>query len=301
MSRHLTMLSLAAAAGLAACAPKDAAPDSTKVAQAGKADSTAPAAPAASRGAFDPATHTATIYARDYAFEAPDSIPAGMTNFHLVNDGPNLHHMQLVRLDSGKTAGDLEAAMRNPGPPPAWAVFVGGPNAPNPGASLDASMELQEGNYVMLCLVDIPAHVPHFAKGMARPFKVVAASGTPAAAPSSDVTITLADYNFLIKGALTAGKHTIRVENSGPQVHEVEIVRLAPGKTVKDLGAWMQTMEGPPPATAIGGIAATVPATTSYVNVDLTPGNYVLLCFVPDAKDGKTHADHGMIKEIAVK
>jgi hypothetical protein len=150
-------------------------------------------------------------------------------------------------------------------------------------------------------MVDIPAHVPHFAKGMVRPFKVIAASGAPAAAPTPDVTITLADYNFLIKGALTAGKHTIKVENSGPQPHEVEMIRLAPGKTTKDLGAWMEKMEGPPPGDAIGGIAATVPATTGYFNVDLTPGNYVLICFVPDAKDGKTHSEHGMIKELAVK
>jgi hypothetical protein len=296
MSRNLTMLSVVAVAALAACSAKDnAATDTAKVAQAG-----APAAPA-SRGAFDPLSHTATIYAKDFAFEAPDSIPAGMTNFHLVNEGPNLHHVQLVRLDSGKTAADFEAAMKNPGPPPRWAVFVGGPNAPDPNASLDATMDLPEGNYVMLCLVDIPANVPHFMKGMVHPFKVVAATGPSAAAPASDVSITLADYNFMIKGELTAGKHTIKVENIGPQPHEIEIARLAPGKTMKDLAAWMQAKDGTPPGNAIGGFAAAVPSTIGYVNVDLTPGNYVFICFVPDAKDGKTHADHGMVKEVTVK
>lgn len=294
MSRHLTMLSVAALAAIAACSAKDAATDSTNVAQAG-------AATTSSRATFDPATHTATVYAKDFAFEAPDSVTAGITNFHFVNEGPNLHHLQLVRLDSGKTAADLEAAMKNPGPPPAWAMFVGGPNAPDPNASLDATLDLREGDYVMLCMVDIPEHVPHFAKGMVRPFKVVAASGTPAVAPTSDVTITLADYNFVIKGELTAGKHTIRIENIGPQPHEIEIIKLAPGKTAKDLGEWMSSMQGPPPANAIGGIAATIPATTSYFDADLTPGNYVLICFVPDGKDGKPHSDHGMIKEITIK
>src|SRR6185503_17962186 len=125
MSKTLTMLSLTAVVALAACSPKDSTKsDSAKVAQAGAA-----AAPA-SRGAFDPASHTATIYAKDYAFESPDSITAGLTNFHLVNEGQTLHHVQLIRLDSGKTAADLQAAMKNPGPPPAWAVEVGGPNAP---------------------------------------------------------------------------------------------------------------------------------------------------------------------------
>jgi hypothetical protein len=294
MNKPLSMLTLAALAALAACSAKDTGKtDSTKVSQAGDA--------AASRGSFDPATHTATVYAKDFAFEAPDSIPAGLTTFHLVNEGPALHHVQLARLDSGKTAADLEAAMKNPGPPPAWLVLEGGPNAPDPGASFDATVDLAEGNYVILCMVDIPDHVPHAMKGMVRPLKVTAASAPSAAAPTADVTITLADYNFLIGGALTPGKHTIKLENKGPQAHEIEIVRLAPGKTAKDLGEWMQTMQGPPPGNAIGGISGTVPGATSYIDVDLTPGNYLFLCFLPDAKDGKTHIDHGMIKEVAVK
>jgi hypothetical protein len=39
---------------------------------------------------------------------------------------------------------------------------------------------------------------------------------------------------------------------------------------------------------------------TQYFTADLTPGNYVLLCFVPDAKDGKAHMEHGMVKEFKV-
>ena len=160
-----------ATVALCACSQKEAAkPDSAAVAQA--------ANPAASRG-FDPATHTATVHAKDFSFEAPDSIPSGWTTFHLINDGPNFHHIQLVRLDSGKTLQDLDAAMKNPGPPPRWAVFVGGPNAPSPNSSVDATLNLQPGNYAMLCMVDIPGHVPHAAKGMVRPLTVTAASGTP--------------------------------------------------------------------------------------------------------------------------
>jgi hypothetical protein len=291
------MLSIAAAVAVTACSPKDAAKsDSAKVAQAGAA-ATAPA----SRGAFDPTTHTATIYAKDFAFESPDSISAGIVNFHLVNEGTTLHHAQLIRLDSGKTAADLAAVMKNPGPQPAWAVSIGGPNAPDPHSATDATFDLKEGNYMLICFVDIPEHVPHFAKGMLRPLKVVAASGTPAVAPTPDVTVTLVDYNFIVKGTLNAGKHVIKVENAGPQDHELEIIRLAPGKTAKDLGDWMKSMQGPPPANAIGGISGTVKSTNGYVTVDLTPGNYVLVCFLPDVKDGKTHLEHGMIKEIEVK
>src|SRR5580765_4094873 len=132
---------------LCACSQKEAGkPDSAAVAQS--------AAPAAARG-FDPATHTATVHAKDFSFDAPDSVSAGWTTFHLINDGPNFHHIQLVRLDSGKTMQDLDAAMKG-GPPPRWAVFVGGPNAPSPNSSVDATLNLQPGNYAMICVVDIP-------------------------------------------------------------------------------------------------------------------------------------------------
>src|SRR5207237_787430 len=156
------------------------------------------------------------------------------TTFHLVNDGPSIHHAQIVRLDSGKTVADLGAAMKNPGPPPAWAVFVGGPNAPDPSASSDAAFNLTPGDYAVLCLVDIPDHVPHFAKGMVHPLTVVAASGPAAPEPTADATVTLSDYSFAVKAPLTAGKHTVKVTNNGPQLHELELIRLEPGKTVKD-------------------------------------------------------------------
>ena len=47
---------------------------------------------------------TVTITASDFRFDAPDSIPAGLTTFNLVGVGPELHHMQILRLEQGKTA-----------------------------------------------------------------------------------------------------------------------------------------------------------------------------------------------------
>jgi hypothetical protein len=98
--------------------------------------------------------------------------------------------------------------------------------------------------------------------------------------------MTLSDYSFTLTKPLAAGKQMIAVVQNGPQPDEVEIFRFAPGKTMDDLGKWM---EGPPPAAAIGGVSAGVPGIRSYFTVDLTPGDYALLCFVPDARDGKPH------------
>ncbi|MEO7084982.1 MAG: hypothetical protein ABI442_00210 [Gemmatimonadaceae bacterium] len=294
MHHGLAMGTIAATTLLCACGGTEGKKaDSSSVAQTGAAAS------ATSKASFDASTHTATIHARDFAFDAPDSVTAGWTTFHLVNDGPQLHHAQLVRLDSGKTTTDLTNALKNPGPPPAWAVFVGGTNAPNPGGESSAVFNLEPGNYAMICMVDIPDHVPHVAKGMMHALRVTPSSNA-AAEPTSDITVALADYSFTTTGTFTAGKHTVKIVNNGPQPHELELVKLQPGKTPKDVADWFVKMDGPPPVTAIGGVAAQIPKITSYAMFDLTPGKYVLYCFVPDGKDGKAHAEHGMFKEITI-
>src|SRR5258705_14016118 len=73
-----------------------------------------------------------TVHATEFAFDAPKTIAAGMTSFKLVNDGKQLHHLQIMKLEQGKTLADLQAALKA-GPPPAWLGAVGGPHAAPPG------------------------------------------------------------------------------------------------------------------------------------------------------------------------
>ncbi len=280
-SRWTSVGTLAAALALAAtgCAKKEAAP----TVQAGP--------------------YHVIVSATDYAFSAPDSIPAGLEMFHLVNSGPSLHHLQVVELLEGKTAGDFMTAMKNPGPPPAWVRWVGGPNAPVPGGAdtAIAYLTLSAGNYLLICLIPDSAGVPHFAHGMVRPLTVTASADTPAMEPQADVVIHLKDYDFTIVGSLTAGKHTVRIVNDGPQMHEMLIAAMAPGKTAKDLVKWVDGgLKGMPPGRPLGGAAAIAPGGHETVTLNLPAGNYGLFCFLPDAKDGKEHVQHGMLKDVKV-
>lgn len=290
----LSLLTLTAAA---ACGPKDQSAARSDSAAATSTDTTAAAA--AATGA---APNVVTVHARDFAFDAPKEIPSGMTTFRLVNDGQTFHHMQIVRLDSAKTFDDLQQAMKKPGPPPRWVVFVGGPNAPDPKSEANATLDMPPGNYAMLCFVDIPGGVPHIMKGMSHAFTVTpAASGSAtAAAPKADIVVTLSDYSFQFSKPLTAGKHTFEVRTSPGQPHELELIRLAPGKTAKDVLEWMRKMEGPPPGQGLGGTAAAVEGANQYFTADLTPGDYALICFLPDAKDGKPHFSKGMVQTVKI-
>ncbi len=289
---------LAALVIVGACAPKDKSTRAGTDSAASAGSVAVAAAPSATAPAASP--NVVTVHATDFAFKsAPDSIPAGMTTFDLVNDGHAPHHLIVVRLDSGKTMKDLQTELAKPVAPAAWASFQGGPNASDPGTSSNATLDLQPGSYVMMCLVDVPGGIPHFVKGMIRPFTVTASAGASAPAPVSDVAIKLYDYNFDVSKPLTAGKHTFMVTNSAAQMHEVQLVHLAPGKTVDDLLKWLGKPAGPPPGSLVGG-AAPFTKTTNYFSADLSPGNYAMICFVPDARDGKPHFMHGMTKTITV-
>ena len=242
-----------------------------------------------------------TVTATDFKLAMPATVPAGSVSLRLVNSGKELHQAQIVRLDQGKTVADLEQAMKHEGPPPPWLRFVGGPNGIAPGQETTSMASLAPGNYALICLIPSPDGVPHLMKGMIQPFEVTG-GGAEAALPVASDTVRLGDYTFESGRPITAGQHTFLVTNGAQQPHELVLLRLAPGKTVKDFGVWATTggMKGPPPALPLGGVAVLDHGDSGVFTADLTPGDYGMICFVPDAKDGKPHLMHGMMRQITV-
>jgi hypothetical protein len=253
-----------------------------------------------------PLPASVTIHANDFSFDAPLQIPAGVTAFHLINDGPGLHHALFVRLDSGKTVAELLPALKKLGALPAWATFVGGPNVPDPGKESVATLDLAPGNYAMICILDMPGGVPHYMRGMTRPLTVmtapVAATATSkAVAPITDNTIALSDYVFALAKPITAGTHTFQVVTTSGQPHEVLVVHLDAGKTGQDFVNWTRTMKGPSPGQAIGGTAAAAVGVVQSFSAIFTAGDYLLICLIPDVKNGKPHFMEGMMRTVTVK
>ena len=243
-----------------------------------------------------------TVHARDFSFVAPKTVKSGVNTFRLVNDGKELHHLSIMKLEQGKTMADLAAAMKQAGPPPAWIRNVGGPNPAVPGATVEATLVLDAGTYVMACFIPSPGGtMPHVMKGMMAGFTVTPdASG--AAMPSPDATVHLTDYAFTVDKPLAAGHRVVNVVNDAQQPHELVMVELAPGKTIADMGNWVdkEMMKGPPPGRPVAGMSGLDHSRSGSFPVDLKAGRYGLICFAPDAKDGKSHFTHGMSKELVV-
>jgi hypothetical protein len=244
-----------------------------------------------------------TVTAHDFAFQFPDTLPAGLVTFRLVNDGKENHHMTVVRLDSGRTGEEAFSALRKAGRGvrPAWMHFVGGPNEVDPGGASNATLLLEPGDYLAFCEVPGPDPVPHFAKGMVKAFTVTPPA-RDAELPASDLTITLSDYTFTFSRPLTRGHHVIAVKNAASQPHMLVIHREEPGQGLKEFLAWAEDPHGAPqPGEGWGGVTTIAPGSTVVFDEDYLPGHYFLICFTPDARDGKAHFLHGMQEEIEIK
>ncbi len=260
----------------------------------------------ASEGPKTGKANVVTVTTVDYAFQAPDTIAAGRTTLRLVNKGADFHHIWLIKLEGGHTLPELVEAAKKQGPMPKWAVDVGGPNSPMPGGENSATLDLEPGKYVMVCV--IPAMKdgqPHYMKGMMKEVTVVARGGVEqagkTAAPAADVTMTLDDYSFITSAPITSATKTIRIRNVAEQSHEVVIMKLDAGVTPEQFLQALEKPQGPPPGKILGGVTGIAKGRTIDLAAQFTPGEYTLLCFVPDGKDGKPHIAHGMVKNFSVK
>ena len=262
-----------------------------------------------------------SLGASEYAIQAPDTVAAGWTTLRLTNHGQDIHYGHMVRLDSGRTVRELvdayAEAIRTSGPRPKWVKRFGGPGGAAPGASSTVTQYLEPGPYVWICPVEDAEGTPHFAKGEFKPF-VVADAGPAAAdragAPEADLVIRLEDYSFAIDSVVGAGRHTVRVENAGAEPHDLVLMKLAPGRTAEDIRTWLNperarraddTAGEPAPSfeelgTGAGGIAAIGSGMESFFEADLSPGEYVMVCMAT-APDGRSHIEHGMIRQITVR
>jgi hypothetical protein len=289
MGSNTRLLSLVAVVALIGCAVKEAPKEAA-------ADSSATVS--------STAANQVNITATEYKFDAPDRVPAGLTKFTITDAGKEMHHATLIRLDSGRTFDDLMTGMKNmkPGtPPPGWVIPVGGPNAAAPQSSSSLTMVVEAGNYAIVCFIPDAKGVPHVMSGMAKPLTVTPSASANTAEPVADIVVTLKDYKFDFSQPLTAGKHTLKIETAPGQPHEFTLFQLMPGKTAADIEKYVETgMQGPPPGMPLGGVAAMAAGMPVFYEVDLKPGDYAIVCFLQDMKDGKPHFAHGMIQQIKV-
>ena len=243
------------------------------------------------------------IIANDAGFDAPDAVPAGLRHIVFENRGSEIHEAMLVKLPQGMSVADYVSAVRSGSLFPAGALDYSGAGLMSPGESVEVWVKLDPGHYILICWND-----GHARSTPPRPITVeyTISDDLP---PKEDVTVKLVDFRFDLAGRLRKGMRVIRIENTGPSMHEMDIFRLHEGKTLADVRRWRKDdRRGSAPADAMGGVLDSHDLKrVVWMRKNFAAGRYILHCEMPLVTDAQvtnreiTHADLGMVREIEIE
>ncbi|MBI3603886.1 MAG: hypothetical protein HY205_05510 [Nitrospirae bacterium] len=248
-------------------------------------------------------TEDAAFTAQEFAFAGPDRIAEGWRSIRLTNQGRDLHQIQFLKLPENKTAEDFRAAIKADwSKMPSWVQRAGGVNSVTPGRDAVAVIRLEPGDYVVICGIPDVRGKPHVVHGMMRPLRVTPSVESANSPPAADVILTARDFSFAMDRVLKAGPQTVRLRNEGRQAHEVVFVHLTPGASVEDfLDAFMPGSPNNQAGLPLGGLVGIDPGRDGFFLVDLKPGRYGLLCFLPDPVTRAPHFANGMLLTVDVR
>ncbi len=117
----------------------------------------------------------AELRLKDFAFTHPP-LTAGTHVIRVINDGPQIHEAQLVRLPEGKSMQDFAATLAPGYQGERVGTPLGGAGAFSSGFDGYWTVTLEPGTYVLVCFVPSPDGTPHLLQGMMEEFTVAAAS-----------------------------------------------------------------------------------------------------------------------------
>lgn len=110
---------------------------------------------------------------------------------------------------------------------------------------------------------------------------------------------TLADHTISGPATLPAGTTRVTAVNQGAETHHLVFTRLEPGAEPADFALAFARLSPGGVGTMVGGPTSIAPGASGTATVVLTPGEYVVSCFVP-SPDGVSHFLKGMTTELTV-
>ena len=228
---------------------------------------------------------------------APDSIGPGWLRLRVEEDGAG-HIIVLFRLRDGDTdPAALLQALDTARSTPILATALGGPEVGDTG---EVVMQVTPGRYLIGCVKQGPDGRRHAGRGEA---KLLVVTETPIAtgrraAPVATQQLQMTDFAYSGPERWSAAPQMLHVTNGGRQDHQLRIVRLRPGSSLRD---WMNADDPDQHATAVAGLARLGPGAEAYLPVELPAGGYVIYCLIPDPASGRPHVELGMLKAIQIE
>lgn len=127
----------------------------------------------------------------------------------------------------------------------------------------------------------------------------MAAAGCGGDEESNVLDVRGVEYAFDMPSEGEGGVVTFDISNPGAEPHEFALGRLADGRDLADVEAYLKTGAQGPPSwfTDVGGVPVLSPGGEIGITRDLEPGKYVFLCFIPTPK-GVPHVNLGMLEDF---
>lgn len=246
----------------------------------------------------------------DYGYVAPDTIPSGWVTFQMKNEGSETHYFALNRLPEDRSYAEFQRSYFQPIDSllqglladkidttearqaaaritPDWVVnglfenLGGGVSNLAPGYTMQTTVEMEPGTYVMSCFKRSPNRKNHASQGMIRPLTVTE-EGTGASPPEPDVTIRTSGHEVTTEGTFRTGKQTVayHVDKSSAEMDDFYssalLARIESDADVDELRQ-INLVQNPPPVDFMGGLELVAPGKTAYTKLDLKPGRYAWL------------------------
>jgi hypothetical protein len=235
------------------------------------------------------------------------TVPSGWVVINVTNNSSDETGVGMLTPPAGESMADLIAEAATPTadadfPPFLYkAVIAGGPSGIQPGGSGSQIVHLTDGDWAA------------FPEGQQQP-AIISVSTTAESIetpPTATATITMTNFLFAGWDQLTTGSQTVAVTNSSDQPHMLVLQQVPDGTTIDQVKAVLSGDEHSTPAP--GGFdpskATSVPGgsiillssnQTAYLNLNLSDGTYVALCFVTDPATGQPHVMLGMASLFTV-
>lgn len=258
----------------------------------------------------------------EYAFEIrPDGgagLQAGWTRVTFHNLGVEAHQVMFAALKPGVDLAELAAAAGGDSSGSAAIAFVdmlGGVSYVGPGQTVEAMVELPEGIVMAMCYVPDATGVAHALSGMSTMLTVGPAAtntegttgGTGEAGEDDGEpvvgTITMAADGYDVPSPLPAGWYRVVNEDGGDEpgdgLHELSILGLDEPVENDDLDQLLDDLatNATPDVEleALGGMGALSGGFEGYLYLDLPPGPYLAVDFMPDPGDPRPHLLDGYV------